>query len=403
MKNRAIGSLLILIGTAIGAGMLALPMTTADLHFGPGVILLLFIWAIMTLTGLLVLEVNLSIDTRFHNFSSMAKATLGRPGQVVAWVSCLLLLYALTSAYIAGNASLISTLVSKHTTWQLSGTTSALIFTAIFGGAVYWSTKMVDGLNRGLLSVKGILLLITLSLLMPHIQWQHLFPTETIKHSTLLIAAPVFLTAFGYHTVIPSLRDYLGPEPKKLRNIILIGTSIPLIIYLLWMSCTLGIIPVQGSHSFTSIAQHQGSVGEFIATLNDLVNNHWVSLAINGFSNIAMTTSFLGVTLGLFDFLADALKRTNSRFGRTQTALLTFLPPLLFALFYPKGFIFALGYAAIFVAILEVLLPAAMVYRLRKTRAQKPYQVMGGNALLVFIGLCGCVIIAAQIWNSFSN
>lgn len=399
MMNRAVGSFLILVGTAIGAGMLALPMTSAELHFKYGSILLIGIWLLMTLTGLLVLEVNLTIDSRYHNFSSMAKATLGRWGQIIAWLCCLLLLYSLTWAYIAGNGSLISTLLSKHTHWHISKLTSEILFTLIFGGAVFWSTHTVDWLNRGLISIKGILVLITLALLLPKVNWTTLFPHTSVAHHAFLVAAPVFLTSFGYHTVIPSIRDYVGPHPKLIRQIIIWGTVLPLLIYLLWMISTLGVLPLKGSLSFHALQNQHSSVGDFILMLTQVVHTPWISAVINGFSNIAMTTSFLGVTLGLFDFIADALKRKNSRLGRSQTALLAFLPPLLLALVAPNGFIHALGYAAIFVAILEVLLPAAMAYRLRKSYTTRPYTLWGGNTLLGIIFIAGIGIIACQLMS----
>ncbi|PMC11863.1 hypothetical protein CJ207_25730, partial [Klebsiella aerogenes] len=33
--------------------------------------------------------------------------------------------------------------------------------------------------------------------------------------------------------------------------------------------------------------------------------------------------------------------------GRIQSGVITFLPPLAFALFYPRGFVMALGYAGV--------------------------------------------------------
>jgi len=151
-----------------------------------------------------------------------------------------------------------------------------------------------------------------------------------------------------------------------------------------------------GEHSFTSIGQ---SVGELIKTIYVIVNNKWVTAGINVFSNVAMTTSFLGVTLGLFDFLADGFKRSNTRFGRFQTALLTFIPPLIFALFFPDGFILALKYAAFFATILVVILPALMAYKLRRnTELSSPYRVFGEKYLLFFIMAVGVLMLFAEIF-----
>jgi aromatic amino acid transport protein len=395
-----IGSALILIGTAIGAGMLALPLISAQAGFIPALILLIGIWLLMTLTALLVLEVNLAFPINKNNFNTMAMATLGPVGQFVAWLTCLLLLYALTSAYIAGNASLLAQASQTFFNHSLSSDSDAILFTLVFGGIVFISTRSVDIVNRSLISIKGITLILILIVLLPHVNTAQLIHQEgSVKY--LWAAAPIFLTSFGFHTVIPSLSSYLNKDAKALKKIIVIGAAVPLLIYTLWLICALGIIPLVGSNSFTEIAAQGNSVGNFVGTLDKIVNNHWVSIGVDGFSNIAMTTSFLGVTLGLFDFLADGFKRKNSRAGRLQTALLTFIPPLAFAIYYPKGFIMALGYGAIFVAILEIILPVLMVYKLRQSQTlSSSYRAPIGNALLILILICGLVLIATQLLNS---
>ena len=211
------------------------------------------------------------------------------------------------------------------------------------------------------------------------------------------------MTSFGFHTVIPSLSNYLGPQVQKLKRIIIWGASVPLVIYILWLICVLGIVPVSGKLSFHAIQAHHGSVGGFVATMTAIVHERWVTWGINAFSNIAMTTSFLGVTLGLFDFLMDAFKRkSHYRWHRFQTALLTYVPPLIFAIYYPRGFILALGYAAIFVAILEIILPAAMAWKLRRSQQlHSPYQVKGGTPLLIILAIAGFILIAAQLVSTF--
>ncbi|MDF2529720.1 MAG: tyrosine-specific transport protein [Gammaproteobacteria bacterium] len=399
-STQIVGSTLILIGTAIGAGMLALPLISAQAGFLPALCLLIGIWLLMTLTALLVLEVNLAFPAYKNNFNTMAMQTLGPAGRFIAWVTCMLLLYALTSAYIAGNASLLAQASQTFLHQSLPLYSNAVIFTLVFGGIVFISTRSVDLVNRWLISVKGVTLILILALLLPHVNAVQLLHQQgSAKY--LWAAAPIFLTSFGFHTVIPSLSSYLNKDVKALKKIIVVGAAVPLVIYALWLICALGIIPLSGTNSFSQIAAQHNSVGDFVGTLDKIVNNPWVSVGVNGFSNIAMTTSFLGVTLGLFDFLAEGFKRQNSRMGRLQTALLTFLPPLAFAIYYPKGFIMALGYGAIFVAILEILLPVLMVYKLRRSHTlSSSYRAPIGNLLLILIGLCGVVLIGIQLVNS---
>lgn len=399
--NKFLGSTLIVTGTAFGAGMLALPMVAAATGLIPALILLVAIWTVMLFTGLLTLEVNLAFPVYRNNFSTMSNATLGRAGQVTAWIACLALLYSLTAAYVAGDASLLSVGINSALKIKAPEWIYAILFTVILGGAVFWSARAVDILNRAFISIKGLLLVVALVLLMPHISL-HTFARAPGSAKYVWACAPIFLCAFGFHHIVPSLTNYIGPKPKTLKKVIVIGAIMPLIIYVVWLVVVLGIIPLAGNHSFMMLSKSHGSVGEFMNFLILIANNKWLTASVDGFSNVAMTTSFLGVTLGLFDFLADAFRRVNTRAGRAQTALLTFIPPLIFALYFPKGFVVALGYAAIFGAVLTVILPALMVYKLRKsTQLSSPYRAFGGTFLLIVAIIVGILIIGLQLLNTF--
>ena len=80
--------------------------------------------------------------------------------------------------------------------------------------------------------------------------------------------------------------------------------------------------------------------------------------------------------------------------------MLTFVPPFAFALLYPEGFVLALGYAAIFATILIVILPALMVYKLRRnTKLTSSYRVGGGTPLLLIVLLAGIILVGIQIFR----
>jgi len=395
MRSKRIGSVFIVIGTSLGAGMLALPMVSLPTNFFASVVTLIVLWALMIYTAFLILEVNLAFDIRKNNFATMARRTFGKTGKIITWIGFLLLLYALCSAYISGNASLLSTLIESNFHVSLPSWLYAVLFTIVFGGFVFVSTRAVDMFNRGLLSVKGALLIFSLIFLIPHLDVSKII-AEKRSISYLWAGIPIFLCSFGFHHIIPSLTNYVGKSAKELKKIIIIGITIPLVFYIIWIFCTFCIVPLYGKESLTSV--QDGSVGQFIQIIIAITQSKPVSFFINGFSNIAMTTSFLGVALGLFDFLADALSRTDCYRGRFQTILITLIPPLFFAIFFPDGFLLALGYAGVFVAILLIILPALMVYKLRKDKKHpSPYRAFGNNFMLFFVMFIGLVVIAIQI------
>ena len=399
-KSKIFGSVLIVAGTTFGAGMLALPMVTAPVNFWFICALLIGMCILMIYTAFLILEVNLAFEERRNNFITMASNTLGTPGKIVCWVGFLMLLYSLTAAYIAGDASLLSTIMRTSFSIYLPSWIYATLFTLVFGFFVYLSTNVVDVVNRGLIGIKTALLLITLILLMPYVDVSKL--NNDKEHISYIWASvPIILCSFGFHHIIPSLTNYVGRDYKALKKIIIYGISAPLIIYLIWLFITLSIVPLYGQDSFYVLGKTEGSVGKFISFIILITKSRAIKIFINGFSNIAMTTSFLGVTLGLFDFLADGFKRLNTKVGRFQTSILTFIPPLIFAIFYPKGFIFALGYAGAFVAILEIILPALMVMKLRKSDfLNSPYRVNGSKIFLFIAIFVGIVIVFLQIANN---
>lgn len=400
--GKFIGCVMIVIGALIGSGIVTLPLIIAGPGFIWSVVAMFATWIALTITGLLVLEMSLALPANACTFSSMAEKTLGIPGRIVTWISYLLLLYLTIAGYLTAESSLLAMLLEPI----LNGAivphwVFALVFALVLGVAVYWSTATVDKVNRGLFSLKGLLLITTIMLIIPNVDINKLISGQNLEQAKyLLVASPIILLIFNFQFVIPSLRMYVGDKPKELKSIIITGTTCALIIYLLWTAATLGTVPQTGDNSFTSLAHlgHPASPGDFAKIIITILNNKWIAASIRGFINITMTTAFLGVSLGLFDFLADGLKRKNTRFGRLQTAGLTFIPPFLYAFFCPFGFMTAMNFSACFVTTLCMIIPALMVYRLRKsTELKSHYRVFGGNTVLVIIIVIGIALFILPI------
>ena len=248
-------------------------------------------------------------------------------------------------------------------------------------------THFLDKVNRVLFALMiGAMVLVLVSL-MPNVTGSLLASTP-LEFGLLLTALPVVFTSFGFHGSIPAIVAYLDGDTRKLKMAMYIGSCLPLVIYVLWLLCTLGVVSQSELHG-------NGELTALIDALSVTGFGSWLAQFLNLFAELALITSFLGVSLGLFEFIRDTtvgLLKGN----RLYVALLTYLPPLGFALFYPDGFIMALGYAAIALVILAVFLPVAMVYKSRQV-SQEGYRAAGGNTSLVVCFLAGVVIIVAQL------
>ncbi|TDT59125.1 tyrosine-specific transport protein [Enterobacter sp. AG5470] len=391
MKNRTLGSVFIVAGTTIGAGMLAMPLAAAGVGFATTLVLLFTLWGVMCYTALLLLEVyqHVPADT---GLGSLARRYLGRYGQWVTGFSMMFLMYALTAAYISGAGELLASSLNQWFDLQLSPTAGVLMFTVIAGGVVCIGTSLVDLFNRFLFSAKIIFLVVMLALLMPHVHQANLL-TLPLEKGLALSAMPVIFTSFGFHGSVPSIVSYMSGNIRKLRGIFITGSAIPLVAYIFWQLATLGSID---SSTFLGLLASQAGLNGLLQALREVVASPHVELAVHLFADLALATSFLGVSLGLFDYLADLFQRRNNAPGRLQTGLITFLPPLAFALFYPRGFVMALGYAGVALSVLALLLPSMLAWQSRKHHPQGEYRVLGGRPALCLIFAAGIAIIAIQ-------
>lgn len=391
MNSKILGGILLVAGTAIGAGMLALPVVTGFAGLIPSIFLFLIYWVYMIYTAFLTQEVTMWMGPH-TNLISMARHTLGKPGEYVSWVVFLFLLYALTTAYIAGAAPLLLQLIEFATGWNWPDWVGGIPLIAIFGFFVYQGTRSVDYINRLLmigLTAAFILLVFTL---LPHVQSSLLARADW---PALRFASSVIATSFGFHIIIPSLTFYLDRDSESMKKVILIGGSIPLFIYILWEVLTLGIIPLETIQE----GFERGEDGAKL--LAGILNNPVLSVLARCFSFFAIITSFMGVALSLTDFLADGFKIEKTRQGRILLYLLAFIPPFLITLYDPRAFISALEYAGAFgVVILLGILPALMVWSGRyRMHLVSQTRAPGGKLALSAAIVFSLLVIGIEIYN----
>ena len=382
--NKTIGSTLLVAGTMIGAGMLAMPLTSAGIGFGFTLVLLLGLWALLTFSALLFVELYQTAESD-AGIGTLAEQYFGKAGRIIATAVLIIFLYALIAAYISGGGSLLKDLLPE----SFGGKVSILLFTVIFGSFIVIGTHSVDKINRVLFFVMLAAFAVVLSLMLPEIKFDNLMATP-IDNALIISASPVFFTAFGFHGSIPSLNKYLDGNVKALRISILAGLAITLCVYILWQMSTHGLLT---QNEFLQILKEDATLNGLVKATLAITGSNMIAGAVKLFSTLALVTSFLGVGLGLLECIEDLLKRSfNISAGRISLGLMTFIPPLVFALFYPEGFILALGYAGQMFAFYAVVLPVSLVWKARRTHTNLPYKVWGGNLTLIIVLVLGVII-----------
>ncbi|MBW8185322.1 tryptophan permease [Shewanella nanhaiensis] len=390
-----LGGAMIVAGTAVGAGMFSLPVVGAGMWFSYSILMMLGVWFCMLVSGLLLLETNLHFEPG-SSFDTLTRETLGQFWRIVNGLSIAFVLYILAYAYISGGGSVVNHSLQVSGI-ELPQSLAGLVFALGLAFIVFISTKAVDRITTIMLGGMIITFFLAIGDLLIDIDTVKLFAPngEDTYLPYMLAALPFGLVSFGYHGNVPSLVKYYGKKPNTIIKAILIGTLIAFVIYVCWLVATMGNI---ARGDFVNIIAQGGNMGVLVAALSDVMSSSWLTTMLTIFANLAVASSFLGVTLGLFDFLADLFGFDESRGGRFKTAAVTFLPPTVLGLLFPNGFLVAIGFAALAATVWTAVVPAMMVYKIRKKFPNSTgFKVPGGNAVIVIVMLFGVITGACHL------
>lgn len=381
-----LGGSLLIAGTTIGVGMLALPVATGPSGFVPSVSIYFICWLFMICTALLLVEVSLWLppDT---SFISMANQLLGPVGRHIYWAAYLFLFFTVMIAHVAGGGSILCDILG----WKLSHQMSSIIYVLAIAPVIYMGTRSVDRINKFMISGVILSYLAFVIVAIKSVDFQLLSFTAWNK---AWIALPILFTAFTFQIIIPTLMTYMKRDVQKIRLAIFIGSAIPLVIYLLWEFLILGIVPPANLIDAARLGQNA------VAPLRYYVENGSIFTIGKAFAFFALTTSFIPLALSFFDFLADGLKIEKVGMKKVLLVLAIFGIPTIFALIYPNIFLIALGYAGGFsCALLFGLMPPIMAWvgRYIKNYPTETMQLKGGKPLLVILMGFALLILAGEV------
>ena len=390
MSNRFLGSVGLISGTAIGAAMLAMPVTTAPIGWFPSLFVLIAMAALMVYSGLLILEslARMPADT---TMISMAGETLGPGGRLLAMLSYLFLLFSLNASYLGLAGDLLRDFFLVFY-FNLDPLTIQIVLLAIFGLFMASSVERIDLFNRFLVLGMIVCYIALNVLIVPHLNAQLL---TRMQFAPLLSTLPVVLTSFGYHPIIPNIYNYLGRDVQQTKKAIIWGTLLPLFVYAFWQMAVHGTVSYEGDLGLKEAYSRSLSATTFLVRALKAPLLSYLAL---GFSLFAIMTSFLGTFMGMVDFLIDAFQVEKNALQKTVMIVMASLPLLLVNVFMAKIFMVALGFAGLMTSVLIGLLPILMTYQSRRIhRLEGSYLVAGGEGMMLFASLLFVMMILIEL------
>jgi tyrosine-specific transport protein len=372
LNRKIISAALMIAGTAIGAGMLGIPLVSAEVGFLSSVVVTLLVWMYMLITGLFLMEVSVSLKEK-GGFTELAEKYLPPFAKSLVTFLFIFLYGILLVAYVSAGSAIFGV--------QLSNSFGVkCLFPLLITALLFLRTKKVVTLISLLTIPMWVYFAFFYVLGASHVDISRL-SMEWSPQSYLVI--PVLFGAFGYHNVIPSITSYLDYNKRDLKVAIIMGSLIPCVLYLLWQFLILGMVDTQT----LSLAREKGI--PVVALLGNITQNSLFGNAGAIFAFFAILTSALGVGLSVVRFI-DEKER-----GFVIASVIAI--PTVIAFTYPGLFLGALNLAGgVGESILNGIIPVWLYLMYKISKKDLSQKVKVSSFFLLLIAL---FVVMVEIGN----
>ncbi|CAO2820274.1 unnamed protein product [Amaranthus hypochondriacus] len=412
----------LIIGTAVGPGMLGLPSATIKSGPLPSTIAILLSWAYVISSIILVAELSFATmeedGVKEVSFTGIASKVFGIQFGTFVSIVYASLSFSLLVACVSGIGSIISQ-------WfpNLNNLTSHSLFPLILGCIIsFLPFQAIDSTNRFLCCVMliSIITLVGIGVSISRSNLLISMSNSCWDFLTILPAIPVTVLTLGFHVITPFICKIAGDTIHDARKAILVGGIVPLLMVLSWNFIVLGLA---GSGKAQSSSFLEDPIKLLLSVKSSAL------LAVQGFAFTALATSFIGYAVSFPKQLIDTLELVfgssnrvkesrrmdsirepksgdvdkDSSLSRTRfssfeglISVAVLVIPVLVASFYPSTFSRALDFAGVYAnCFLFGILPPAMTY-IYKSRRKLRSSLPGGDLVLF---LLFSVAVILSIWH----
>ena len=349
--KKLLNATLLISGTAIGAGLIALPLTAVNL----GMTVTTIIIALMIFIA--YQSSKMTIDLIEHHKKSasiveISKSVAGQKGFTISLLSFYTLSFSLLTVYFAGSADSLAAFINIDTNFLIP--ICALLLFAILGLETHQFSKF----NSGLVVI--LMIAIFISMIKVHVGISEYHNVSTSKFSEIIAFLPIIFTSFGVQNICPNVYEYLEGDRKKINRAFFFGILIPALVYIAWISCVFQNILSTEADFFQKLQNHQISAGELIKFLCESSKSPYMETFFKVLSLFAIATSAIGIGLGLLKSIRESVSK-SSKIARAIICV----TPALFAILIPNAFINILSFGGMIATVFVIFMP---YYLLKKKK-----------------------------------
>ncbi len=367
----------LVLGNLIGAGILALPINTGLAGLWPSLAGMAVLGGAMFWSALILGREAVTVRAANFNYPSLYQRYLGRLGKWVAILANMLILYGLLVAYLTGGAAIIGQLLNVPEVWR------GLLMPGLF--VVVTALALLN--SRLFLRYNALIMVVMLAAfaLILALAWRRVDPAHFAwkDWAYLPAAAPIIITAFHFHNVIPNVCVSLDWNFGRIWKVMLAGMLLGFLMNAAWIMAGLGVLPLDASANGILSAFHANLPAT--VPMSRILNSRFFTLFGMIFALLAIITSYLANGLGLMGFVRDMLENHCRVRSRTANVAVTFGPPLVIAMVYPDIFLKALNIVGgVGIVVLFGILPAVIFIK----KSTAPLVKMAGWLLFLLFAAC---------------
>lgn len=306
-KKHLIEAISTLIGFTIGAGILGIPFVVAKAGFLTGILNILILGILILLLNLYLGEVTLRTKG-IHQLTGYAKIYLGKIGNYLMIVSFIIFSHGALIAYIIKTGEFLNALLSPI----FGGTIIlySLIFFIFSFIIIHEGIKIVEKSEVSMVLLIFIIIILLAIFAIPNLNTNNL---TNFTINNFFIPYGVVFFAFLATPAIPEMNEELKNNKKELKKAIIIGSLIPIFIYILFALIVVGI---------TGINTTDGAI---LGLANVLGNKILILGSILGI--LTMATSFIAVAFALTE-----MYHFDYKLKKKVSSILACFIPLIIAL-----------------------------------------------------------------------
>ena len=353
--NKFLSSIFLISGTAIGAGLISLPISAAKVGMTWTFVIIMLALFVAYKTSCITIDL-MKAKRAPLTIVELAHEISGNGAKFITMCSYYILSLALLSVYFSGTIGILN---------QFLNINSTILCVCLFACLFFLKSNIFAKINTAMvLTLFGLIISVILSSNFGILD----FNTNNFDFSATMLLFPIMFTSFGIQNVCAFVAKQLGLENlKAIKKAFLIGTTIPAIIYILWIYGILNRVFEFDINLYNKILSEGVDVGVLISSLCNSAKFEIETLILKLLSLFAILTSATGIGIGLISSLCEIF---SNKFKLLISSAVVLTSATL-AILVQNAFMTILSFDGMIATIFVIFIPIYLSLHIQKIPCKK--------------------------------